>query len=308
MTAKHAKFDIFDINATTKTVANIQARVYGNLETRCGLDPEKMNAYEKYLRRYAKDKVVCDIGTGPGILAYLALRAGAKKVYCVESMGIECAQLLLEEYKDKVTFIEADAGMLDYPEDIEITIHEVLGVCLYDENILRILRALKKSNKIHTVRPHYWEMFSYVPVKRQIRTVDTYSETDFMPFTVDFHKLFESKFPGVINLHSNLFSMDPNIPLEDIKVFHTWSNNDPMEEWNKVPERVIEQFNSKQIIIGWRAYLDSDLYFGNYPRKLNNWGGIATPQHITGPRMINQLKQVQPIYNPFRENTCQFLS
>lgn len=322
MTVNHVKssykeVDIFDKDGALATAANKAAKTYGNIETRCGIDPEKMWAYETYLRRYAKDKVVCDIGTGPGILAYLALRAGAKKVYCIEAIFTETAKTNLKEFSDRVVFIEGDAGLIDYPQDIDIIIHEVLGCMLYDENILRILKAVAKSNKLHTVAPKYWEMFTYT-VSNDIlqkyygqqseKITYEYKEEDFLPYTIDFHKLYNNNFPDVIKMHSNLACAHKDVQINNVKIFHTWSIYDPITEWNKIASQAIKAYKNKEVFIGWRAYMDPDLYFGNYPRWANNWGGVIHENHFTVRRLYNQMREVGPIANPFSEKTCQYLS
>lgn len=283
-------------------------REYGSIETRCGLDVEKMHAYEGLLTRYAKDKVVCDIGTGPGILAFIALKAGAKKVYCIDDTApsLETAKINLRQFGDRVVFIQKDAGMLQYPEDIDLIVHEVLGSYIYDENIIRIMKAVKKSGLIHKVRPHYYEMFSYVLDEAVKITPTQYDESKFPPLTVEFHKLYENNFPGVIKAHSNLGDI-VNVKMQDIRVFHTWSMADPDQEWGQVPRSVLEDFRLGKICIGWKAYLEPDLHFGNYPREANNW---LSPTHFKlslTKRFLNQVKLVEDTYNPFREETCQFL-
>ena len=48
-------------------------------------DPVRFHAYMEALRRTVKPgSVVLDMGTGPGIMALLACRFGARKVYAVE--------------------------------------------------------------------------------------------------------------------------------------------------------------------------------------------------------------------------------
>ena len=47
-------------------------------------DRERFDFYKKLIESNVKDKVVLDVGCGSGILSYLCLRFGAKKVYSVE--------------------------------------------------------------------------------------------------------------------------------------------------------------------------------------------------------------------------------
>ena len=284
-----------------------KSRSYGSLETRCGLDPEKMHAYEAALVRNVKDKVVCDIGTGPGILAYIALKAGAKKVYCIEDNeeSINTAKLNLKEFGDRAVFIQKDAGIISYPEDIEYTIHEVLGSLVYDENILRIAKALHKSNLLRTVAPKYYEMFTYRLETKAEEGRFVYDINKYPPLTQEFHNEFEKNFPGVIEVHCTLG--DAKAEMVDVNVFHTWSMLDPIETWGTAPRSVLEKFRNKEVYIGWRAYLEPDLYFGNYPREGNNWIWNVTFQHSFAKRFLNQIKLVEDIQNPFREETCPFL-
>ena len=48
------------------------------------LDSNRTNAYIKYIKENAKDKVVVDCGAGSGFFTWLSLKHGATKVYSLE--------------------------------------------------------------------------------------------------------------------------------------------------------------------------------------------------------------------------------
>ena len=48
------------------------------------LDSNRTNAYIKYIKENAKDKVVVDCGAGSGFFTWLSLKYGATKVYSLE--------------------------------------------------------------------------------------------------------------------------------------------------------------------------------------------------------------------------------
>ena len=69
------------------------------------------------------DKVVLDVGTGTGILAFFAVQAGAKKVYAVEaSQSIEIAKALsiANGFDDKITFIKGKIEDISLPENVRV--------------------------------------------------------------------------------------------------------------------------------------------------------------------------------------------
>ncbi|WP_217442499.1 50S ribosomal protein L11 methyltransferase [Myxococcus sp. CA033] len=61
-------------------------------------DTVRVHAYRSSLFRHARDQVVLDIGTGTGLLAILAAKAGARHVYAIEESAI--AEVALEMYAE----------------------------------------------------------------------------------------------------------------------------------------------------------------------------------------------------------------
>jgi SAM-dependent methyltransferase len=82
---------------------------------------------------------VLDLGTGTGFFAFLAVKAGARKVYAIESMDII---RLAEEIgyangmSKKITFIKGDSRSVALPEKVDVILSEILGHCVLDENML----------------------------------------------------------------------------------------------------------------------------------------------------------------------------
>jgi histone-arginine methyltransferase CARM1 len=86
-----------------------------------------------------RGKVVLDVGTGTGILAFFAVQSGARKVYAVEaSMSANTAQLLSEAngYQNIVEIIHGKVEEIELPERVDVIISEPIGFLLVHERML----------------------------------------------------------------------------------------------------------------------------------------------------------------------------
>jgi SAM-dependent methyltransferase len=86
-----------------------------------------------------KGDVVLDIGTGTGILAMLAARAGARKVYAVDQSDIaKTAELLVKTngLEEIVQVVYGPAGSLDFEEKVDVIMSEWLGHFAFVEAML----------------------------------------------------------------------------------------------------------------------------------------------------------------------------
>lgn len=84
-------------------------------------------------------KVVLDVGTGTGILAYFAVQAGARHVYAVEASNMaEVATKLMAAngLSDRVTVIRGKVDEVTLPEKVDVIVSEPMGFMLVHERML----------------------------------------------------------------------------------------------------------------------------------------------------------------------------
>jgi protein arginine N-methyltransferase 1 len=109
-------------------------------------DQGRTAAYaESLMRRVTPASVVVDIGTGTGILALLAGRLGARKVYAIEpSDVIHFGRRVAAENEldGRVEFIQGLSTVVQLPEKADIIVSELHGVLpAHQRSLLSILDA-----------------------------------------------------------------------------------------------------------------------------------------------------------------------
>jgi hypothetical protein len=91
--------------------------------------------------------VVLEIGTGTGVLAIGAARAGARRVYAVERTAIResaKALFLANDVGDRVTLLTGHSSRVDLPERANVLVSEVIGNDIFDERIVDIVRDARR--------------------------------------------------------------------------------------------------------------------------------------------------------------------
>lgn len=165
---------------------NLDARNIGEFEDlwvheRMLADEVRIDAYARAVaRQIGKDDVVLDLGTGSGILGFLAARH-AKKVYAVDhSAVIEIARAIAEANRiTNVEFVRSNSRTFTPPEPIDVILQEQIGDELFEENMIENVvdlrtRLLRPGGRILPARielhlepvmlvdgfnvPNIWEM------------------------------------------------------------------------------------------------------------------------------------------------------
>lgn len=106
---------------------------YTRLETHELLlrDTVRVESYRNAIEQVIKPgDVVVDLGTGTGILSFLACQAGAKLVYAIErEQIIHLAKLVAKQngYDQRIYFIEDDVSAVNLPQKVDVLLSECLG-------------------------------------------------------------------------------------------------------------------------------------------------------------------------------------
>ncbi|MGB7218036.1 MAG: 50S ribosomal protein L11 methyltransferase [Vicinamibacterales bacterium] len=128
-------------------------------------DTARVSAYARALEaRITPSSVVLDIGTGPGLLALLACRAGAARVYAVEPDNvIQVAREVAAAngFADRIQFVQAVTTDVVLPERVDGIVADVRGTLpLFGRSLVSILdaraRLLKPGGWIVPARDTIW--------------------------------------------------------------------------------------------------------------------------------------------------------
>lgn len=108
-------------------------------------DRARLDAYARAIAAAVRPgDVVVDAGTGTGVLAVLAARAGAARVYAIEHT--DAARLAEEVVRssgvaDRITVIRGDFARVDLPEPVDLVITETFGALAWAEGAAADLAA-----------------------------------------------------------------------------------------------------------------------------------------------------------------------
>ncbi len=123
-------------------------------------DSVRVDAYHRGIARHVRPgDVVLDLGTGSGLLAFMASRAGARKVYAIEhSDFIDVAREVARLNRfTNIEFIQTNSREFLPPEPIDVVLHEQMGDELFNENLLENVldlrdRALRPGGRVLPAR------------------------------------------------------------------------------------------------------------------------------------------------------------
>lgn len=115
------------------------AETFGAWRSQRGMlaDTCRTHTFERAIAAQVKDGMsVADVGSGSGILSFFAARAGAARVYALESTAmIDDSRRVAEAngLDDRLSFVQGDAARFISPEPVDVVMGEWAGMMLFEE-------------------------------------------------------------------------------------------------------------------------------------------------------------------------------
>jgi protein arginine N-methyltransferase 1 len=119
-------------------------------------DAVRCDAYWEGLNKHiAPGDVVVDLGTGSGVLAFFASRAGAEKIHAIEHGPLaDAAEAIAAD--NGITNVEVHrlhSSKFELPEKADVIVHEQIGEALFNERVIENVvdlrdRVLRPGGKI----------------------------------------------------------------------------------------------------------------------------------------------------------------
>jgi Arginine methyltransferase oligomerization subdomain/Ribosomal protein L11 methyltransferase (PrmA) len=111
-------------------------------------DGVRYKAYEDSIARSVHaGHVVAEIGCGPAVFALLACRAGAKRVYAIETEDIidVARQIAVANgVADRIHFFQSDSSKVKLPEPVNVIVSDIRGVLPLFDGAVASLRDAKE--------------------------------------------------------------------------------------------------------------------------------------------------------------------
>ena len=114
-------------------------------------DRERMRVYREAIEAAVRPgDIVADLGTGLGVLALMAVRAGAEQVYAIDlkpaSIWLAKRIAAANGVIDRVRFIQGDVRSISLERPVDVIVNELIGNFGTDEGIHESVRAFATRN------------------------------------------------------------------------------------------------------------------------------------------------------------------
>ncbi len=242
-------------------------------------DPLRMDAYERALRqRIRPGATVLDLGAGSGILAMLAARCGAARVYAVESMpiaGLARQLVAANGLEDRVLVLQRDLRQMEPAAQVDLIVSDFMGRFLVDDEMLPVVeRAAGWLAPGGSFCPQRVDLFVAPVADLYLRPVQLFEE----PF---FGLDLSPALPYALN-YAYHAALQPAAQCGPARLYGSYEPPAPAPAWDARLRLPIERAGSLQGVVGWFvAHLSESVALDTGPGFETHWGQYLFPLPTT---------------------------
>ena len=227
------------------------------------VDFQRNAGYEEFLEEYAKDKVVCDLGSGTGILLHLAEYYGASKCIGIEN-SYWPAVYTKGLYPHWDIHYNSIFDMDEWPE-ADIYVHGLISDNIYHDKVKEMFDKAEKLGVKDKVYPNHLRLLSCTELSYdEVEDIDN-AYGDGMQSYYDKHKITYEELDRVEYV--------PNIRIAAHTVLDEEYNGHIHDGWGLGKLR---DASARPEYLGWEVSFDGDYFYTNYRGKTSfgigqNW-------------------------------------
>lgn len=239
-------------------------------------DYDRSNCYNRFLKKYAKDKIVVDCGSGSGLLSWLALKHGAKEVYAVDIIPSVLDHLeRLSKITNNFHVKNIDILTEDLPKG-DLYVHEIFGHTIFEEGVHHLVNNLKRQG-VTSLYPSKIKVYSSESKNFTLRKFDRTKDLDKFDLNrldseiLEFINILENNFFGKIDYYSMLETDATVIELDQDESVVKLANKKVIVEGSLFDISPYNMPNIKDNVISWGFYFDDSTFLDLDGCSITTW-------------------------------------
>lgn len=242
-------------------------------------DVTRVRAYRDAIKSTVNSgDVVADVGAGTGLLSFLCLQAGARRVHAIERTNvISWARELAYRngYLDQMVFHNADARETELAEKVDVIVSELMGHAAFEEGMAETISIAKDRFLTPSGRTIPASVVLRAALANEVDLYEHYIDAWEHFDGIDYSLMREKAIDGIylLNVNPDHLCSDDQIILDDN------FTEAPRNLEKSITFRSSRAGQVNGLVLWFDARLTSSVYLSSSPGSHTHWMQCFAPLH-----------------------------